>query len=326
MINQISVVMPAYNSARFVRQAIESILNQTYSNFEFIVVDDGSTDDTLSIALAYAERDRRVRVIQPNHGGSSTALNIAIEEATNDWVAIMHADDVSLPYRLERQLRAARNRAGVVAWGAFAYHINSIGKILSLSRAGPTTEEEFYDLRRRGQLFTIIHPTALLRKDIVQRAGGYDPRFGAAEDLDLFERMAEFGPILAVPEPLVLYRMHGSSVTMGHFSEEKFLTRFVSARLRARLRVEPLPTLDEFGEQYRRCALPTRLRRFLDDSGKLYYRRAGIAFANGQYLTAAAKGLLSGMLNPWYVFSRLWGQRLSPVARQWLSAKPLRVS
>lgn len=108
MIDQISVVMPAYNSARFIRQAIESILNQTYPSFEFIIVDDGSTDDTLSIALAYAERDRRVRVIQSNHAGPSTAANTAMAQATHDWVAIMHADDVSLPYRLERLVKAAR--------------------------------------------------------------------------------------------------------------------------------------------------------------------------------------------------------------------------
>jgi len=319
MINQISVVMPAYNSARFVRQAIESILNQTYPSFEFIIVDDGSTDDTLSIALAYAERDRRVRVIQSNHAGLSTALNTAIEQATHDWVARMDADDVSLPYRLERQVKAARNRAAVVAWGAFAYHINSVGKILSLSRDGPTAEEEFYHLRRRGQPFTIIHPTALLRKDIVRRAGGYDPRFDGAEDLDLFERMAEFGPILAVPEPLILVRMHGSSFTMGRFAKQKFLTRYVRTRLQVRLRGERVHTLDEFADQYRQCALRTRIRRFFDDSSKLYYRRAGIAFANGQYLGAAARGLLSVMLNPRYVFPRIWNHRLSPVARRWLS-------
>jgi len=322
MIDDISVVMPAYNSARFVGQAIESILNQTYPKFEFIIVDDGSTDATLSIALSYAERDRRVRVIESNHGGPSRALNAAVEQAAHDWVAVMHADDASLPHRLEMQVKAARERAAVVAWGAFAYHINSVGKILSLCRAGPTNEEEFHNLQQRGQAFTILHSTALLRKDIVEKAGGYDPRFDSAEDLELFERMASFGPILALAAPLVLYRMHGSSITMGRFMEHRFLTRYVRARLRARVLGQRLPTLDEFAEQYQGCSLVTRFRRFLDDSSRLNYRRAGIALGDGHYMGAAAQGLVSAILNPRYIFPRLWEQRLSSITRRWLATKP----
>ena len=130
----VSVVMPAYNSDRFIAEAIESILNQTYRHFEFLIVNDGSTDETSSIASNYAERDPRVRVIESNHGGPSRALNTGIEHAEYEWLAIMHADDVSLPNRLERQLKAACLNPKVVAWGAYAYHVNSAGKILSLSK------------------------------------------------------------------------------------------------------------------------------------------------------------------------------------------------
>lgn len=318
----VSVVMSAYNSVRFIREAIESILNQTYQDFELIIVDDGSTDETLPIAASYAERDSRVRVIRANHGGQSRARNTGIQHAQSDWVAIMDADDVSLPTRLEKQLKAAGENPKVVAWGAYAYHIDSAGRILSVSRTGPSTEEEFHDLRRRARGFTIIHSTALLRKAIVQKAGGYDARFDCAEDLELLDRMAEYGPILAIPRPLALFRIHASSNTMQRFFEQQFFTRYVQARLRARLSGEREPGLEEFREHCRRQPVARRLRRFLNDSNRFYYRRFGLAMADGQYVTASLLLAASVLLNPAYTLPRIWNQRLSPTARRWLEANP----
>lgn len=321
----ISVIMPAYNSASFVQEAIESILRQTYTQLELIVVDDGSSDATFSIASSYVIRDPRVRVIQSDHGGPSRALNTGIQHARYDWVAIMHSDDVSLPFRLERQIKAAHGNPKVVAWGAYTYHLSSGGKILGLSKTGPSTEEEFRGLRCRGQLLTLSHPTAFLRKEIVRAAGGYDPRFDCAEDLDLFNRMSVYGPILVLPEPLLLYRIHGSSNTMARFSREKFLIRYVRARLRARLAEECEPDLEEFREQYAHRPLAARLRTYVDDTSKWYYRRFGVAFANGQYVRGTFFLWLSVLLNPRYALPRIWDQRLSSTARQWLKEKRLRI-
>jgi len=323
MSDQISVVMPVYNSARFVQQAIESILNQTYPNFEFIIVDDGSTDTTLAIARNYAERDPRLKVIELPHGGLSRALNKAIDLANGDWVAIMHDDDVSLPRRLETQLAAAQTNTKVVAWGAYAYHIGSRGKVLSVSCTGPTTESEFYHLRQRGEIFTIIHPTAFLNKGVVRRVGGYNHRFDGAEDLDLFDRMAEHGPVLAIPKPLLLYRVHGSSVSMLNFFRQKFLTRYVRARLRAKLRGQPELTLEEYEDQYRRQTLGTRLKRFLDDSSKFCYRRSGMALGNRQYFCAPFFLAASVLLNPRYAPPRLYQQKFSPAAALHLCSRDL---
>jgi glycosyltransferase involved in cell wall biosynthesis len=316
--------MPAYNSAAFIAEAIESILNQTLRDLELLIVDDGSTDATLAIARSYAERDPRVKVIESNHGGPSQALNKGIELAKTNWVAVMHADDVSLPGRLEKQLAAAQTNPKVVAWGAYAYHISSLGKVLSVSRTGPTTESEFHELRQGGNVLTIIHPAALLNKEIVQTAGGYDPRFDCAEDLELFDRMADYGPILAIPEPLLLYRVHGASNTMSRFFKEKFFTRFVRARLRAKLDGVCQPTLEEFAKQYRQESLARRLRRFLDDSSKFYYRRSGLAFGNRQYLRAPFFFAASVLLNPRYALPRIYRQKFSPVANLWLRSRDLR--
>ena len=208
---KISVVMPAFNAERYVAAAIESILSQTYGDFEFVIVNDGSTDRTLDIIKGYAERDPRFRVITQDNQGISSALNRGIQETRYEWIAVMHADDVSMSNRLEKQLQAALNKPNVVAWGSYAYYISEKGKELGLSRIGPTTETEFFDLLQRGKPVQIIHSTSLMRKEAVLKVGGYDPDYVTCEDLEFFQRLSQLGPILAIPEPLGQYRIHGEN-------------------------------------------------------------------------------------------------------------------
>src|SRR5687768_1555420 len=118
----ISVVMPVYNGERFVSQAVDSVLGQTFRDFEFLIVDDGSTDHTPEILRAFERRDGRVRVIQNNHGGISSALTRGIDESRREWVARIDADDIALPDRFEKQMRTAAANPKVVAWGTYARH------------------------------------------------------------------------------------------------------------------------------------------------------------------------------------------------------------
>jgi len=117
----ISIVMPAYNAEKYIAQAIESILNQTFQDFEFIIVNDGSTDNTLKIIEQYAAQDRRIRLVQIDHVGTSAAKNAGVEVAKSDWIAMMDADDISLPQRLEKQVQAAQKSPTVVVWGTYAH-------------------------------------------------------------------------------------------------------------------------------------------------------------------------------------------------------------
>src|SRR5688572_27460772 len=110
----ISVVMPVFNGQRFLAQAMNSLLAQTFHDFEIIVVDDGSTDASPAILRDYAERDSRVRVIHGDHAGISAALNRGIEASTHEWIARIDADDVASPDRFAKQIAAARANPDVV--------------------------------------------------------------------------------------------------------------------------------------------------------------------------------------------------------------------
>jgi glycosyltransferase involved in cell wall biosynthesis len=317
----ISVVMPAYNSAQFIPEAIESILNQSVRDFELLIVDDGSTDDTLSIASKYAEYDARVRLIQSGHGGASRARNTGIEHAQYDWIALMDADDVSLPDRLEKQLAAACSNSRVVAWGTYALLINSQGQRLGFSKTGPTTEVEFHELRSNNELATVITATALMKKAAFLQVGPYDPFFDPTEDLELFERLATVGPILAVPEPLYLRRIHKSNVTTHRFLLHRAQARYVKARQRARVLGTTLPTYQEFILASKSEPLLKRIRRQLDDLSQYNYRQSALEYSEGNYIRWLFKSAMSVFLYPKYALRRAWSQKLSREAQRWLVEK-----
>ena len=311
----ISVVMPVYNGGRFLATAMDSLLAQSFRDFEIVVVDDGSTDDTPALLECYARRDPRLRVIRTNHVGISKALNRGIAEARHGWIARMDADDVAHPERLARQLAAAAANPGVVVWGSFAHHVDATGRVLGISRTGPTTEAEFCRLRAAGDDVYVIHPTAMLRRDVVLKVGGYDASFDFSEDFELFDRMAEHGAIVALPEPLLLYRIHATSVSMERFFTMRRLSEFVRARGRARLVGRTL-TLSQFEQEVRERPALRRAAATLHTASGFYYRRAGLAFAEGAGLRAGLFFAASTMMNPAYSVPRVWDQVLAGKIRR----------
>ncbi len=310
----VSVLMAAYNNERYIDAAIESILAQTYRDFEFLIINDGSTDTTFDRMTDYAQKDDRIRILtQKNHGLSRT-LNRGIREARYDWVAIMDSDDIALPQRLERQIRAAAANPKVVVWGGYFGRICPEDKILSLHQVGPTTEAEFHRLRARGRFVQVCHSTALLNTQIVRRAGGYDPRFKASVDRELFDRLAEYGPILVLPETLALYRLNPDSITMANCFEQRMLGRYVRARHEARLVGNGEPNLDDFVEQYRARRFPRHLRTHLRDLCDLHRRKAAMQARERRSVMSAfylgAAYFLTTVVRPRYVPRRIWNRVL----------------
>lgn len=242
----ISVVMPAFNSSNFIAKAIESILSQTFQDFELILVDDGSTDNTLEIMTHYSQQDNRIQVIQSKHVGCSRARNLGINQSKFPWVAVMDADDIALPKRFAKQIEAANANPQVVAWGTYVHHIKLKEEVLSLQKHGVLTEEEFYDHRKRGDVPFVIHPTSLIKKEILLRVGGYDQKFSYAEDFELFDRLSDHGFILVIPEPLLLYRLHSQSISMNKYFIRDLLVRYVYARRAAQIKGEKEVDLDQF--------------------------------------------------------------------------------
>jgi glycosyltransferase involved in cell wall biosynthesis len=207
----VSVVMSAYNAGLFVAEAVQSILKQTYRDFECIVIDDGSTDDTLAILRAYAGRDDRLRVISRENRGLIASLNEGIALARGEFIARMDADDIALPRRLERQVDRLRQNGEVVALGTGIVLIDPAGRPL-MRWHHKLVHEDIVKRLVRGDGSALTHPTVLMRREAVLELGGYDERFEAAEDFDLYLKLSEVGKLENMDEVLLHWRQHPASV------------------------------------------------------------------------------------------------------------------
>jgi glycosyltransferase involved in cell wall biosynthesis len=306
----ISVILPVYNAATFLAAAIDSILQQTFQEFELIIVDDGSTDNSLEIIHPYLSNPK-VKVIKGDHKGLSSALNLGIAEAQYEWIARMDADDIALPERFQRQLEAIRLLPQVVAWGTYAFYISSNGKKLGLAASGPTSIQDFEHRRDDGHLVQLIHPTVILKKETLVAVGGYRTEFEPVEDLDLFNRMTAYGPVLAIPEPLLKYRIHNQSVSMQRFFFQRVLMRYIITSHRRSLANLPCQTFEEFQEDYNHIFWLARLDRSLKTYGMFFYRKAGLSVGDASYVSGGIYLLLSVLCNPGYSLARFGRQVLS---------------
>lgn len=316
----LSVVMPAYNAERYIGRAIESILDQSFTDLELIIYLDAPTDGTAEVARQYAARDSRVVVIDnEDSAGVCVGLNRAIAASHGTFIGRMDADDISIPDRFARQLDVMRANPDVVIVGSDALHINTEDEILGLSIAGPRTAAEFRRLQAAGELTVVLDGTALMRRSALEAVGGYDPSMPIAQEVDLHSRMASQGVVIAIGEPLLLYRLHPDSRVATRFFEGRGMHRYVKARNRAILEGRPTMSYREYLASERDLPLSHRARIRLSDLGQFHYRTAGVRLAGGQSVAAVAHLGWAFLASPGFVIGRAWNRRFSPEARRMIS-------
>lgn len=312
---KVSVVIPVHNGEKYLAQAIESVLAQTFRDFELLIVDDGSTDGSRAIIDHYARRDARIRILSQANRGVSAAGNLGFEKARGEWVSRLDADDLFLPDKLQRQIAFIRQHPDVRIVGTLGYFINHAGRIIGLVNSdGPFARTEFERMAKRGEPVFFVHSSTLMHRQTVLSVGGYREQFVQAEDVDLWLRMAEKGHLLLkMPEPLLLYRLHGESLTMKRNAEQKRCHRWVMACADARSRGAGEPALDDFLRAERKRSLHVRLRDLCKESGERLYQKAALHYASGNYPALVACLCLAACLNPGHVIPRLYDRKIAPV-------------
>lgn len=217
----ISVAMSVYNGERFLREAIDSVLAQTFADFEFLILDDGSGDATPEILREYAARDSRIHPIIRENRGLIASLNQLVDEARAPIVARMDADDICHPERFSMQLAFldAHPDYGVV--GSWSEDIDEQGRTLEMKGSGhPLDHQAFLQaIGTGGQL--ICHPAAMFRREIVLSVGGYHAAFRHCEDFDLWLRLASVTKLGNLPERLIRYRHSPGQVSSRHATEQQ---------------------------------------------------------------------------------------------------------
>ena len=215
----ISLVMSVYNAGRFLRPAMESVLAQTFGDVEYVVIDDGSSDESPKVLREYAERDARIRLTVRGNKGLTATLNEALGQARGEFIARMDCDDISKPDRFEKQLAAMRADPSLVCVGGHFELIDEKGRLLTRLRP-PGDDAAIQKLLLAGHT-AICHPAAMIRREALSRVGNYDPYFKTTQDLDLWLRLGEVGRLGNIPEVVLQFRQHGGSVSETKREEQR---------------------------------------------------------------------------------------------------------
>jgi glycosyltransferase involved in cell wall biosynthesis len=205
---RVSVVMPCYNAARYLNDAIQSLHAQTYDNFEVLAVNDGSTDNTGALLEHHAARDPRVRVFSQKNAGPSAARNAALRQVNGEYVCFLDADDVLLPEKIERQVRFLQEHPQVDLVYADYYTSDSQLNLTALTAVRITEDDTLEGLAMRNRFPPLA---AMFRRRLMDAVGEFDESFRMAEDWDYWIRWAKVGTLAYLPgPPTVIYRAHGA--------------------------------------------------------------------------------------------------------------------
>ncbi len=209
---KISVILPVYNGEKYLKEAIESVLVQTFTDFELIVIDDGSIDGSAEIVKGYA--DPRIIYIQKEHSGIIATLNRGLKESKGELIARFDCDDLCEPDRLEEQNRFFEEHSECMVAGSYAIEIDENGQVTGMLDYVPTDTES---IRKYAILHNpFIHPSVMMRKSLFETTEGYRDRYLHAEDYELWTRVIYRNECANIPKRLIRYRMHGSQITKNN--------------------------------------------------------------------------------------------------------------
>lgn len=247
----ISVLMPVFNADRYVAEAVESILAQTLGDFEFIVIDDGSTDRSPDILSQFAGRDRRIRLLSQANRGHSVAMNMGLGLCRGEFIARMDADDISLPKRFERQMSFLRQHDECVLVGCGLLRIDADGDALC-EEILPESHEQIEARLLAGQ-GAICHPATMIRRSAMVAVGGYREAFHGAEDHDLWLRLGEVGRLANLSEVLFLSRIHQHNYAYVHESRSRRASASAIVEACQRRGLPPRESIDTDPPPRREC-------------------------------------------------------------------------
>jgi len=206
----VSVVIPTYNHAKYVTKAVESVLIQTYPNIEIIVVDDGSTDNTTEVLRPYLAK---IQYIYKQNGGTSSALNCGINQATGKYICWLSADDMFMPEKTAKQVFLMEHD------GPFGFSYTSFTFVDAVGKAGDVINSFYYE-NKKDMVLKLMEgcfingSTVMMQKSALEKTGGFDETLPTAHDYDMWFRLLRNYPCGFLDEQLLKYRWHGENMSL----------------------------------------------------------------------------------------------------------------
>jgi GT2 family glycosyltransferase len=239
----VTVLMSVYNGEDFLAEAIESISDQTFKDFEFLIVNDGSTDKSSEIVSHFVRKDRRIRLIDQNNKGLVAALNRGLKEARGTLIARIDADDIAYPNRLEKQVAHMTENPEIIASGSSITLIDTQGQIMRQIKY-PVTKDKVRKQMMKGS--KLAHPAVMMRRAVVLKVGAYREVCRPADDYDLWLRLLEVGEIDNLQEPLLYYREHDNKMSNNESFSMRLATECAkfSYQMRSEGKADPLDSME----------------------------------------------------------------------------------
>jgi glycosyltransferase involved in cell wall biosynthesis len=236
---KISAIMSVYNGEKYLREAIESILNQTFTDFEFIIVNDGSTDNTLEIIQSYD--DERIKIINNEQNiGLTKSLNKALKVARGESIARQDADDISLPNRFDEQMKYLEGHPEVVLLGTNVYLIDESGK--TVGKRIVLTKPSIKDLLKNNQF---NHGSVMFKKKVINQLGGYNELIRYSQDYELWLRIAKSHVVGNLTQSLYKLRSHDANIRLTNWEESTLYHLLALRSVRGELDEELLKAVND---------------------------------------------------------------------------------
>lgn len=298
----LTVTLPVHNAMPYLPTAVESILGQTYSDFEFLIIDDGSSDASADYLRSL--RDPRIRLSVRENRGLGGTLNELFHNSRTDYVARMDSDDICEPHRLEKQMAFLRDHPDVIMLGSgIAFIVGD--RVVQRGRA--LTEHSEIRQRLLQKRPGVNHPTIVVKRDAWAAVGGY--RFaGNGEDLDFCLRLCDFGRVTNIPDALYYYRLRRESLSFNSSGESTMGYAFGVACAKARERGVPEPDLKDFRAAWSRRSMMARAAEIVSTTGRRLYRRSIMSRAEGRPFVSAACLIAAAVCLPHVALSQLTGR------------------
>ncbi|HLF78359.1 MAG TPA: glycosyltransferase family A protein [Dehalococcoidia bacterium] len=309
---RVSIILSVRNGMLYLPEAIESIAGQTVCDWELVVNDNASEDGTAAyLEQCAASEPRIVYLRSTGDHGAGGGLNRALASARAPLIAVMDADDRALPRRLERQLQFMAQHPEIVACSCSAYYIDTLGRRVGTAHYSPTSVESYQQMRSASEPIALLHPGALIRREVLDQIGGYRQEFFPAEDVDLWTRLGDVGVVYALNERLMEYRVHAQATMSLFFDEARLKHEWVRACLIARQRGRAEPGWDDFNRSWQEAPIWIRFHRGRRILAERLCRLAREDFAVDRRLGGAAKLATAALLRPVYTAPRVRGHLLA---------------
>jgi glycosyltransferase involved in cell wall biosynthesis len=307
MVPFVSVILPVYNQEKYIAETIESVLAQTFTDFEFLIVDDGSTDASAKIIQRYAEKDKRIKAFYESNAGKSAATNKLVGKATGEWCAFLDADDIMLPQRLFSQISFHKQNPAVHASSSHCYYINQDGNMFGTQRYPHLKDvDACKKVLANNEIITCSFTGLMVSRLAFLQSGGLLTRFEPCEDFEFFNRLIEKGFCLVIiQEVLMKYRIHPSAVTVKKpmliFAKIDHVEECIRLRRAGKSEI----SFQDFMTKREQDSFWKRLNRKRTSYSRIFFRNAGFSMMSKQYLSFIRQIAMASFLSPDYVLVKI---------------------